>query len=49
LDASGSIRSCRVTDNLRELARYATKHQHLDEVTHLRHRIATLLVGTDSP
>ncbi len=32
----------------RELARYAAAHQHLDEVAHLRHRIATL-VGIDSP
>jgi len=48
LDAAGTLRSRRVTDNLRELARYATKHQHLDEVAHLRHRIATL-VCTDSP
>ncbi len=49
LDVAGTIRSRRVADNLRELARYATAHQHLDEVTHLRQRIATLLVRTDSP
>jgi hypothetical protein len=49
LDAAASIRSHRVADCLRELARYATTHQHLDGVAHLRHRIATLLVGTDSP
>ncbi|MGH3973485.1 MAG: XRE family transcriptional regulator, partial [Pseudonocardiaceae bacterium] len=48
LDVAGAIRSRRVTDNLRELARYATEHQHLDEVAGLRHRIATL-VCTDSP
>ncbi|MGH4009689.1 MAG: XRE family transcriptional regulator [Pseudonocardiaceae bacterium] len=47
LDAAGGIRSRRVTDGLRELARYATEHQHLDEVAHLRHRIANL-VCTDS-
>jgi hypothetical protein len=49
LDAASTVRSRRVTDDLRELARYATTHQHLDEVAHLQHRIATLLVGTDSP
>ncbi|MGH3801475.1 MAG: XRE family transcriptional regulator, partial [Pseudonocardiaceae bacterium] len=48
LDAAGTIRSRRVTDDLRELARYAAGHQHLDEVAHLRHRIGTL-VRTDSP
>jgi transcriptional regulator with XRE-family HTH domain len=48
LDAAGTLRSRRVTDELRELARYAAGHQHLDEVAHLRQRIATL-VCTDSP
>lgn len=48
LDAAGTIHSRRVTDDLRELARYATEHQHLDEVAHLRQRIGTL-VRTDSP
>ncbi|MGH3753108.1 MAG: XRE family transcriptional regulator [Pseudonocardiaceae bacterium] len=48
LDAAGTIHSRRVTDDLRELARYAADHQHLDEVAHLRHRI-TALVCTDSP
>ncbi len=48
LDAAGTIHSRRVTDDLRELARYAAEHQHLDEVAHLRHRIATL-VCTASP
>ncbi|MGH3755599.1 MAG: XRE family transcriptional regulator [Pseudonocardiaceae bacterium] len=48
LDAAGTLRSRRVTDNLSELARYAAEHQHLEEVAHLRHRIATL-VCTDSP
>ena len=48
LEAAGTIRSRRVTDNLRELAHYADPHRHLDEVAHLRHRIATL-VCTDSP
>ncbi len=49
LDAAGALRSRRVTDDLRELARYAVTHQHLDEVAHLRHRINTLLVRTDHP
>ncbi|MGH4002321.1 MAG: XRE family transcriptional regulator [Pseudonocardiaceae bacterium] len=48
LDAAGTLRSRNVTDGLRELARYAVTHQRLDEVAHLRHRIATL-VCTDSP
>ncbi len=49
LDVAGTVRSRRVSDDLRELARYAAEHQHLEEVAHLRHRIATLLVHTDSP
>jgi transcriptional regulator with XRE-family HTH domain len=49
LDAAGTLRSRRVADELRELARYAATHQQLDEVAHLRHRINTLLVRTDSP
>ena len=48
LDAVGPLRSRGVTDALRELARYAAEHQHLEEVAYLRHRIATL-VCTDSP
>ncbi|MGH3873489.1 MAG: XRE family transcriptional regulator [Pseudonocardiaceae bacterium] len=48
LDAAGTLRSRRVIDDLRELAQYAAIHQHLDEVAHLRQRIATL-VRTDSP
>jgi hypothetical protein len=49
LDAAGTLRSRRTADELRELARYATTYQHLDEVAHLRQRIGTLLVCTDSP
>ncbi len=49
LDAAGTIRSRRVANDLRELSRYAAAHQNLDEVAHLRHRINTLLVRTDSP
>ncbi|MGH3828867.1 MAG: XRE family transcriptional regulator [Pseudonocardiaceae bacterium] len=48
LDIAGTIRSRRAAEELRELAHYAAAHQHLDEVAHLRHRIATL-VGTGSP
>jgi len=48
LDAAGTIRSRHVTNDLRELARHAAEHQHLDEVAHLRQRITTL-VCTDSP
>jgi hypothetical protein len=48
LDDAGALRSRRVIDELRELAGYAAAHQHLDEVAHLRQRIATL-VCTDSP
>jgi phosphohistidine phosphatase SixA len=49
LDTAGMIRSRRAADNLRELSRHAATHQKLDEVAHLRHRIATLLVRTDNP
>jgi len=38
---TGTIRSRRVTEELRELACYAAAHPHLDEVAHLRRRIAT--------
>ncbi|MGH9120551.1 MAG: XRE family transcriptional regulator, partial [Acidimicrobiales bacterium] len=49
LDAADTLRSRQLTDELRELARHAAAHQNLDEVAHLRHRIATLLVRTDNP
>ena len=49
LDTAGTIRSRTAADDLRELSRHATPHQQLDEIAHLRHRIATLLVGADSP
>ncbi|MBV9163266.1 MAG: XRE family transcriptional regulator [Pseudonocardiales bacterium] len=48
LNITGSIRSHLATEDLRDLSRYATAHQHLEEVEHLRHRIATL-VCTDNP
>jgi hypothetical protein len=48
LDAAATLRSRRVTDELRELARYAAEHQHVEEVAHLRQRIAAL-VCTDNP
>ncbi|MGH3833251.1 MAG: XRE family transcriptional regulator, partial [Pseudonocardiaceae bacterium] len=41
LDAEGTIRSHLTANELRMLAHYAAAHQHLDEVAHLRHRIAT--------
>jgi hypothetical protein len=49
LDTVGMIRSRTAADDLRELSRHAAPHQQLDEVAHLRHRIATLLVGADIP
>ncbi len=49
LDATRTLRSRRAAEELRELARHAAPHQHLDEVAHLRHRIGTLLRRTDSP
>ncbi|MGH3803558.1 MAG: XRE family transcriptional regulator, partial [Pseudonocardiaceae bacterium] len=45
VNIAGTIRSRRVAEELRELARYAAAHQHLDEVAHLRQRIGTLLAG----
>jgi hypothetical protein len=47
LDAAGTIRSHRATGDLRELARHAAPHQHLDDVAHLRHRITTLISTTN--
>jgi hypothetical protein len=49
LDAARTLRSRGVIDNLRELARYAAEHQQLEEIVHLRHRIAAHVVRTDSP
>jgi hypothetical protein len=49
VDAANTVRSRRATEELRELSRYATAHQHLDEITHLRQRIGTLLMRTDNP
>jgi hypothetical protein len=49
VDAAGTIRSQLAAEELRELSRHAALHQNLDEVAHLRYRIATLLVGADSP
>jgi hypothetical protein len=43
LDLAGAIRSRRAVDALRELARYTTAHQHLDEIAHLQHRIRALV------
>jgi transcriptional regulator with XRE-family HTH domain len=49
LKVASTLRSHRVTEELRELSRHAAPHQNLDEVAHLRHRISTLLVRTDNP
>ena len=43
LDLAGAIRSRQVTEELRELARYAAAHQHLEEVARLRRRIGALV------
>ncbi|MGH3772817.1 MAG: XRE family transcriptional regulator [Pseudonocardiaceae bacterium] len=43
LDLAGKIRSRRTAEHLRELSGYAAVYQHLDEVAHLRHWIATLV------
>jgi len=48
LEVAGTLRSHRAAEELRELSRYAATHQHLEEVEHLRQRIATLL-GTEHP
>lgn len=48
LDIAGPLRSRRAAEDLRALSRYATTHQHLEEVEHLRQRIAILLC-TDNP
>jgi transcriptional regulator with XRE-family HTH domain len=41
--------SRRTAEELRELARHATAHQHINEVAHLRQRINTLLMQPDTP
>jgi len=48
LDITGSIRSRFAAEELRDLSRFATAHQQLEEVEHLRHRIATLLCTDNS-
>jgi len=48
LDAVSAIRSRRATQSLQELNRHAAAHQQLEEVEHLRHRIAAL-VCTENP
>jgi hypothetical protein len=42
VDAAGAIRSLRAADDLRELARYATRHTAIKEVAALRRRITTV-------
>jgi hypothetical protein len=49
LKVAGTLRSHGAAHDLRELSSHATAHQQLDEVAHLRHRINTLLLRTDSP
>jgi hypothetical protein len=44
LDAAGAIRSRRVTDDLRELARGTTRHPDIGEVTALRQRITAAVL-----
>ncbi|MGH3564508.1 MAG: XRE family transcriptional regulator [Pseudonocardia sp.] len=46
LDTAATIRSRRATDDLRELARHATRHPKIDEVTELRQRITTALLAS---
>jgi hypothetical protein len=48
LEVTDSIHSYRAAEELRDLSRYAAAHQRLEEVEHLRQRIATL-VGTENP
>jgi hypothetical protein len=46
VDAAGTVRSRRAADNLRELARYCTRHSEIDEVAELRRRITTTLLAS---
>ena len=48
LEIADGIRSRRANEALRELSRYAAAHQDLEEVAHLRNRIATLLCTENS-
>ena len=48
LDITSAIHSHQAIEDLRELNLHAAAHQDLEEVAHLRHRIATL-VCTDNP
>jgi hypothetical protein len=45
LESAGTIRSRRVTDDLRELARHATQYSGIDEVDELHHRITTAVLA----
>jgi hypothetical protein len=45
LDAAGAIRSRRVTDDLRQLARHAARHSGVGEVDELHHRITTAVLA----
>ncbi|MGH3908531.1 MAG: hypothetical protein ACRDTE_30745 [Pseudonocardiaceae bacterium] len=46
LDTAATIRSHRAADDLRELARYALRHQQLREVAALRQRINNLILAS---
>lgn len=45
LDAAGAIRSRRAADDLRELARYSSRHTRVEEVAALRRRITTTILA----
>lgn len=44
LDSAGTIRSRRAADDLRELARYASRHTRITEAAALQHRITHLVL-----
>jgi hypothetical protein len=43
LDAANRVRSSRAADDLRELARYTTRHAQMRDVADLRRRITTVV------
>ena len=43
LDWTGTLRSRRAVDDLRELRRLAQPHRHLTEIAELRHRIGAVV------
>jgi hypothetical protein len=46
LDWTGTLRSRRAVDDLRELRRLAQPHRHLTEIAELRHRIGTMVAAS---